>query len=50
MRGVSKAAPALATGAASALGEIGLKKLFGKGITIPKRFFPMLPPLVKELT
>ena len=35
MRGVSKVAPALATGAASALGEIGLKKLFGKGITIP---------------
>ena len=34
MRGVSKVAPALATGAASALGEIGLKKLFGRGITI----------------
>ena len=56
MRGVSKVAPALATGAASALGETGLKKkLFGQGmampsITIPKRFFPMLPLLVKELT
>ena len=50
MRGVSKVAPALAIGAASALGEIGKKKLFGKGITIPERFFPMLPPLVKELT
>ena len=36
MRGVSKVAPALATGAASALGEIGLKKLFGRGITIPQ--------------
>ena len=50
MRGVSKVAPALATGAASALGEIGLKKLFGKGITIPKRFFPMLPPFAREFT
>ena len=49
MRGVSKVAPALATGAASALGEAGLKKLFGKGITIPKKFFPMLPPLLESL-
>ena len=40
MRGVSKVAPALATGAASALGEIGFKKkLFGKGITVPKNSF-----------
>ena len=30
MRGVSKVAPALATGAASALGEIGLKKYLEK--------------------
>ena len=50
MRGVSKVAPALATGAASALGEIGLKKLFGRGITIPKKFLPMLPPFAKEFT
>ena len=50
MRGVSKVAPALASGAAYALGEIGLKKLFGKGITIPKRFFPMLPPFAREFT
>ena len=50
MRGVSKVAPALATGAASALGEIGLKKLFGKGITIPKKFILMLPPFAKEFT
>ena len=50
IKGVSKVAPALATGAASALGDIGIKKLFGKGITIPKRFFPMLPPLVREFT
>ena len=41
---------ALATGAASALGDIGIKKLFGKGITIPKRFFPMLPPFAREFT
>ena len=38
MKGVAKIAPALATGAASALGDIGIKKLFGKGITIPKKF------------
>ena len=50
MRGVSKVAPALATGAASALGEIGLKKLLGKGITIPKRLLPMLPPFAREFT
>ena len=50
IKGVSKVAPALATGAASALGEIGLKKLFGKGITIPKRFLTMLPPFVRECT
>ena len=46
LKGVSKAAPAIATGAATALGDIGIKKLFGKGITIPKRFFPMLHPKV----
>ena len=50
IRGVSKIAPALATGAASALGEIGLKKLFGKGIPIPRKFILMLPPFAKEFT
>ena len=63
IKGVSKVAPALATGAVSALGEIGLNKLFGSGvvpkelvkvmqngITIPKKFFPMLPAIKKELT
>ncbi|CAH3194820.1 unnamed protein product, partial [Porites evermanni] len=50
IKGVSKVVPALATGAATALGEIGLNKIFGKGITIPKQFFPMLPPLVREFT
>ena len=50
MRGVSKVAPALATGAATALGEIGLKKLFGKGITTPHKFILMLPPFAREFT
>ena len=50
IKGVSKVAPALATGAASALGEIGLKKIFGSGITIPKKFFPFLPAIVREFT
>ena len=50
VKGVSKVAPALATGAANALGEIGLKKLFGKGITIPKKFWEFLPPFSNEFT
>ena len=50
IKGVSKVVPALATGAATALGEIGLNKIFGKGITIPPQFIPMLPPLVREFT
>ena len=50
IKGVSKVVPALATGAATALGEIGLNKIFGKGITIPHKFFPMLPPIVREFT
>ena len=50
IKGISKVAPALATGAATALGEIGLNKIFGKGITIPQKFFPMLPPLAREFT
>ena len=50
VKGVSKIAPALATGAANALGEIGLKKLFGKGIPIPKKFFPFLPHFASEFT
>ena len=54
IKGISKVA--LATGAASALGEIGFKKLFGKGgtkggsITIPRKFILMLPPFAKEFT
>ena len=50
IQGISKAVPALATGAATALGELGINKIFGKGITIPKKFFPMLPAIVGELT
>ena len=50
IKGISKVPPALATGAASALGDIGIKKLFGKGITIPKKFFPFLPPIAREFT
>ena len=57
MKGISKAVPALATGAATALGELGINKIFGRGtplplqgITIPPQFFPMLPPLAREFT
>ena len=38
IKGISKAVPALATGAATALGELGINKIFGKGITIPPQF------------
>ena len=53
IKGVSKLAPALATGAATALGDIGIKKLFGGQlpfITIPKKFIKMLAPFKKEFT
>ena len=50
VKGISKAVPALATGAATALGELGINKIFGKGITIPPEFLPMLPPIVREFT
>ena len=43
VKGLTKAAPALATGAGSALGSLGIDKIFGKGMHIPKKFFPMLP-------
>ena len=42
VKGLTKAAPALATGAISALGSLGIDKIFGKGMHIPKKFFPML--------
>ena len=50
VKGLSKAVPALATGAVSALGSLGIDKIFGKGIDIPKKFFPMLLYIVNELT
>ena len=50
VKGLSKAVPALATGAVSALGSLGIDKIFGKGINIPKKYFPMLPYIVNELT
>ncbi|CAH3183127.1 unnamed protein product, partial [Porites evermanni] len=50
IKGISKAVPALATGAATALGEIGLNKISGKGIPIPQKFLPMLPTIRGELT
>ena len=50
VKGLSKAVPALATGAVSALGSLGIDKIFGKGINIPKKYFPMLPSIVNELT
>ena len=50
VKGLSKAAPALATGAISALGSLGIDKIFGKGMHIPKKFFPMLPTIENLLT
>ena len=50
VKGISKVAPALATGATSALGDKLMKKILGKGITIPQNFFPMLNQIVQELT
>ena len=50
VKGLSKAVPALATGAVSALGSLGIDKIFGKGINIPKKYFPMLPMISNELT
>ena len=50
VKGLSKAVPALATGAVSALGSLGIDKIFGKGIDIPKKFLAMLPYIVNELT
>ena len=47
---LTKAAPALATGAISALGSLGIDKIFGKGMHIPKKSFPMLPTIVNSFT
>ena len=50
MKGITKVAPALATGAATAFGEIGLNKIFGKGITIPKKYITLLPQFKSRFT
>ena len=50
VKGLTKAVPALATGAVSALGSLGIDKIFGKGMHIPKKFFPMLPSIANEFT
>lgn len=46
----SKAAPALASGALSTLGSPRIDKIFGKGITVPKKRIPALVPYEKEFT
>lgn len=53
LKGATKLAPAIATGAATALGDIGIKKLFGGNlpdIDIPYKFIKLLPPYRKEFT
>ena len=50
VKGLSKAVPALATGAVSALGSLGVDKIFGKGMHIPNEFFPMLPQIASIFT
>ena len=47
---ISKAVPALAAGAVSALGELEINEILGKGISIPKKYIPILPPFKKEFT
>ena len=50
IKGVSKVAPALATGALSSVGDKIMKKIMGEGIPIPKKFFPLLHPFANEFT
>ena len=50
VKGLSKAVPALATGAVSALGSLGVDKIFGSGMHIPNEFFPMLPQVASIFT
>ena len=45
----NKVAPALATGALSALGSLGIDKIFGKGIEIPFNQIPLLTQLKKRI-
>ena len=50
VKGLTKAVPALATGAVSALGSLGIDKIFGKGMHIPNEFFLMLPRVANIFT
>ena len=50
VKGLTKAVPALATGAVSALGSLGVDKIFGKGMHIPNEFFPLLPQVASIFT
>ena len=50
VKGLTKAVPALATGAVSVLGSLGVDKIFGKGMHIPNEFFPMLPQVASIFT
>ena len=50
VKGLTKAAPALATSAISALGSLGIDKIFGKGMHVPNQFFPMLPSITGVFT
>ena len=40
----------MATGAISALGSLGIDKIFGKGMHIPKKFYPKMYNIINELT
>ena len=50
VKGISKVAPVLATGAATALGDIGIKKTIWKRNYNSKKIFPFLPPIAGEFT
>ena len=50
VKGLTKAVPALATGAVSALGSLGVDKIFGNGMHIPNQFFPMLSSIAGVFT
>ena len=47
---IIKSCTRLATGAVSALGSLGVDKIFGKGMYIPNEFFPMLPQVASIFT
>ena len=49
MRGISKVAPALATGAASSLGDIGIKNYLAQELQFQKDFYQCYLLLLKSL-